>query len=212
MALSVSGCLNFCLCSTAAIAYFSCDRGASEWSPNIWEAAVPFRADGWKISLTGPDGGGIESRTRTKNQTGTKGSRGCSIAVSAKVYKEYTHNTVVAFCFLTPGWLIDKMTKNDNANLLNDNRLGTAGAGQLKAQIVPAQPKTLQHLPKRPAVDLAFHNLTYRVKEGNRSSKYFHCLVPLSISSCTPRQHESGILNLPRLLSPHPRAFVSGPG
>ncbi|XP_016935046.1 ATP-binding cassette sub-family G member 1 [Drosophila suzukii] len=62
------------------------------------------------------------------------------------------------------------MTKNDNANLLNDNRLGTAGAGQLKAQIVPAQPKTLQHLPKRPAVDLAFHNLTYRVKEGNRSN------------------------------------------
>ncbi|XP_016979350.2 ATP-binding cassette sub-family G member 1 [Drosophila rhopaloa] len=62
------------------------------------------------------------------------------------------------------------MTKNDNANLLNDNRLGTAGAGQPKAQIVPAQPKTLQHLPKRPAVDLAFHNLTYRVKEGNRSN------------------------------------------
>ncbi|XP_017046187.1 ATP-binding cassette sub-family G member 1 [Drosophila ficusphila] len=62
------------------------------------------------------------------------------------------------------------MTKNDNANLLNDNRLGSAGAGQPKAQIVPAQPKTLQHLPKRPAVDLAFHNLTYRVKEGNRSN------------------------------------------
>ncbi|XP_016968712.1 ATP-binding cassette sub-family G member 1 [Drosophila biarmipes] len=62
------------------------------------------------------------------------------------------------------------MTKNDNANLLNDNRLGSAGGGQLKAQIVPAQPKTLQHLPKRPAVDLAFHNLTYRVKEGNRSN------------------------------------------
>ncbi|XP_022222436.2 ATP-binding cassette sub-family G member 1 [Drosophila obscura] len=62
------------------------------------------------------------------------------------------------------------MTKSDNANLLNDNRLGTGGAAQLKAQIVPAQPKTLQHLPKRPAVDLAFHNLTYRVKEGNRSN------------------------------------------
>ncbi|EDV30806.2 uncharacterized protein Dana_GF15046 [Drosophila ananassae] len=63
------------------------------------------------------------------------------------------------------------MTKNDNANLLNDNRLGTVGgAGQPKTQIVPAQPKTLQHLPKRPAVDLAFHNLTYRVKEGNRSN------------------------------------------
>ncbi|SPP79197.1 ATP-binding cassette sub-family G member 4 [Drosophila guanche] len=62
------------------------------------------------------------------------------------------------------------MTKSDNANLLNDNRLGPGGAAQLKAQIMPAQPKTLQHLPKRPAVDLAFHNLTYRVKEGNRSN------------------------------------------
>uniref|UniRef100_A0A034VDL3 ATP-binding cassette sub-family G member 1 n=2 Tax=Bactrocera TaxID=47832 RepID=A0A034VDL3_BACDO len=40
----------------------------------------------------------------------------------------------------------------------------------LKTQIVPAPPKTLQHLPKRPAVDLAFHDLTYRVKEGNRSN------------------------------------------
>lgn len=67
------------------------------------------------------------------------------------------------------------MVSNENKNLLNDNRLGVSGnggAGQPKAQIVPAQPKTLQHLPKRPAVDLAFHNLTYRVKEGSRSSKY----------------------------------------
>ncbi|EDW39942.1 GL16550 [Drosophila persimilis] len=54
--------------------------------------------------------------------------------------------------------------------LENNNLLGTGGAAQLKAQVVPAQPKTLQHLPKRPAVDLAFHNLTYRVKEGNRSN------------------------------------------
>jgi len=52
MALSASGRLNFWLCSTAAIAYFSCDRGASESSPIIREAGVPFRADGWKISLT----------------------------------------------------------------------------------------------------------------------------------------------------------------
>ncbi|EDW77636.2 uncharacterized protein Dwil_GK24455 [Drosophila willistoni] len=59
------------------------------------------------------------------------------------------------------------MSKNDNKNLLIDNRLGGSNK---TAQIVPAQPKTLQHLPKRPAVDLAFHNLTYRVKEGNRSN------------------------------------------
>ncbi|XP_075152459.1 ATP-binding cassette sub-family G member 1 [Haematobia irritans] len=52
-----------------------------------------------------------------------------------------------------------------NKNLLSDNR-----QSNVKAQIVPVQTKTLQHLPKRPAVDLAFHNLTYRVKEGNRSN------------------------------------------
>lgn len=71
------------------------------------------------------------------------------------------------------------MVENESNNLLNDNRHGVsvsgAGGGVLlggsvKAQIVPAQPKTLQHLPKRPAVDLAFHNLTYSVKEGNRSN------------------------------------------
>lgn len=55
------------------------------------------------------------------------------------------------------------MVEKDNKNLLNDNR-------QVKAQIVPVQTKTLQHLPKRPAVDLAFQNLTYRVKEGSRSN------------------------------------------
>lgn len=59
------------------------------------------------------------------------------------------------------------MVEKDNKNLLNDNR-------QVKAQIVPMQTKTLQHLPKRPAVDLAFHNLTYRVKEGGKSSKYYY--------------------------------------
>lgn len=60
------------------------------------------------------------------------------------------------------------MVENDNKNLLNDNNRH----GNVKAQIVPVQIKTLQHLPKRPAVDLAFHNLSYRVKEGGRNSKY----------------------------------------
>lgn len=57
------------------------------------------------------------------------------------------------------------MVHNESATnaLLNDNR--TAGA-VVKAQIVPAQPKTLQHLPKRPAVELGFQNVSYAVKEG----------------------------------------------
>lgn len=40
-------------------------------------------------------------------------------------------------------------------------------------QIVPAQPKTLSHLPSRPAVNLAFHNLYYRINEGRKNSKFF---------------------------------------
>lgn len=57
-----------------------------------------------------------------------------------------------------------------NINLLTSSK--TVNGGEQRAQIVPAQPKRLQHLPTRPPVDLAFHNLTYRVKEGSRSSEY----------------------------------------
>ena len=49
----------------------------------------------------------------------------------------------------------------------------SADRKEVKLQIVPSQPKpTLSHLPNRPAVDLAFHNLTYRVKEGRKNSEY----------------------------------------
>lgn len=43
--------------------------------------------------------------------------------------------------------------------------------GSLKVTITPAQHKTLTHLPKRPPVDLAFTDLTYKVQEGRKSSK-----------------------------------------
>lgn len=60
------------------------------------------------------------------------------------------------------------MVEDDSANsLLNANRK----SGAFKLQIVPAQPKTLSHLPTRPAVDLAFHDLTYSVREGRRGRK-----------------------------------------
>uniref|UniRef100_A0A1B0CSL9 Putative transporter abc superfamily breast cancer resistance protein n=1 Tax=Lutzomyia longipalpis TaxID=7200 RepID=A0A1B0CSL9_LUTLO len=52
-------------------------------------------------------------------------------------------------------------------NLLPDS---DRKSGAVKLQIVPSQPKTLSHLPHRPAVDLAFENLTYRVKEGRKSN------------------------------------------
>ncbi|KAF3426169.1 hypothetical protein E2986_13193 [Frieseomelitta varia] len=38
-----------------------------------------------------------------------------------------------------------------------------------RLQLVPAQPKTITHLPKRPPVDLAFTNLSYRVREGGKN-------------------------------------------
>ncbi|XP_045768317.1 ATP-binding cassette sub-family G member 1 isoform X1 [Maniola jurtina] len=42
--------------------------------------------------------------------------------------------------------------------------------GSLKVTITPAQHKTLTHLPKRPPVDLAFTDLTYKVQEGRKSN------------------------------------------
>lgn len=54
-----------------------------------------------------------------------------------------------------------------NNSLIGDNRKG----GAIRLQIVPAQPKTLSHLPTRPAVDLAFHDLVYSVREGRRNRK-----------------------------------------
>lgn len=52
------------------------------------------------------------------------------------------------------------------------NNLLDKATGTVKVQIVPATPKTLSHLPPRPAVNLAFNNLYYRVKEGRKTSKF----------------------------------------
>ncbi|XP_021201244.3 ATP-binding cassette subfamily G member 4 isoform X2 [Helicoverpa armigera] len=53
----------------------------------------------------------------------------------------------------------------DNVYILNNLRKGS-----LKVTITPAQHKTLTHLPKRPPVDLAFTELTYKVQEGRKSN------------------------------------------
>ncbi|XP_075974084.1 ATP-binding cassette sub-family G member 4-like isoform X2 [Anticarsia gemmatalis] len=53
----------------------------------------------------------------------------------------------------------------DNVLFLNN-----LGKGSLKVTITPAQHKTLTHLPKRPPVDLAFTDLTYKVQEGRKSN------------------------------------------
>lgn len=63
---------------------------------------------------------------------------------------------------------LNDLSAHDRKNLV-----GTSGtSGSTKIQIVPAQPKTLSHLPARPAVELAFRDLAYRVKEGRSNSEY----------------------------------------
>jgi hypothetical protein len=64
------------------------------------------------------------------------------------------------------GIKLNDLSVNDRKNLV-----GTSGS--TKIQIVQqAQPKTLSKLPSRPAVELAFSNLAYRVREGRSNSKY----------------------------------------
>ncbi|XP_037975240.1 ATP-binding cassette sub-family G member 1 isoform X2 [Plutella xylostella] len=48
--------------------------------------------------------------------------------------------------------------------------INNLGKESLKVTITPAQHKTLTHLPKRPPVDLAFTDLTYKVQEGRKSN------------------------------------------
>jgi hypothetical protein len=62
---------------------------------------------------------------------------------------------------------LNDLSVDDRKNLVG----GTSGSSSTKIQIVPAQPKTLSHLPSRPAVELAFRDLAYRVKEGRSNSK-----------------------------------------
>lgn len=56
----------------------------------------------------------------------------------------------------------------DNTNEILLQQKGSS----VRLQLVPTQPKTITHLPKRPPVDLAFTNLSYRVREGGKNSKY----------------------------------------
>ena len=72
------------------------------------------------------------------------------------------------------------ITLNDLSASDRKNLVGTSGSSaSTKIQIVPATPKTLSHLPSRPAVELAFTNLAYRVKEGRSNSKYSFFYIEL---------------------------------
>ncbi|KAJ8669380.1 hypothetical protein QAD02_000639 [Eretmocerus hayati] len=55
---------------------------------------------------------------------------------------------------------------DDGNGILLQSRKNSA----VRLQIVPAKPKTITHLPKRPPVDLAFTDLTYRVREGRKNN------------------------------------------
>lgn len=69
---------------------------------------------------------------------------------------------------------------NDLSDSDRKNLVGTSGSASAstKIQIVPAQPKTLSHLPSRPPVELAFRDLAYRVKEGRSNSKSYILFLP----------------------------------
>lgn len=62
------------------------------------------------------------------------------------------------------------MKEKSPGEMATDNLLlKSRNPAEVKVQIVPSQPKTLTHLPKRPKVDLAFENLTYTVQQGKTS-------------------------------------------
>lgn len=74
---------------------------------------------------------------------------------------------------------------------VNDNLIDDRKSGAIKLQIVPAQPKTLSHLPTRPPVDLAFHDLVYSVREGRRNRKYMQFIIPMSLTGHTLQLHSN---------------------
>lgn len=73
---------------------------------------------------------------------------------------------------------LNDLSTNDRKNLVGNS------SGATKIQIIQqSQPKTLSKLPSRPAVELAFTNLAYRVTEGRSNSKYkvrFHRILKSS--------------------------------
>lgn len=74
---------------------------------------------------------------------------------------------------------------NDLSNDDKNNLVGTSGSSvSTKIQIVPAQPKTLTHLPTRPSLELAFKNLAYRVKEGRSNSEFRNILTAFNFKFC----------------------------
>lgn len=64
---------------------------------------------------------------------------------------------------------LNDLSVNDRKNLVG----ASGSSASTKIQIVPVQPKTLSHLPQRPAVELAFKDLVYKVKEGRSDSEYY---------------------------------------
>ncbi|XP_012147448.1 ATP-binding cassette subfamily G member 4 isoform X2 [Megachile rotundata] len=63
--------------------------------------------------------------------------------------------------------MVEHGRENGHASLISNSNLKSSA---VRLQIIPAQPKTITHLPKRPPVDLAFTDLTYKVREGRRNN------------------------------------------
>lgn len=76
----------------------------------------------------------------------------------------------------------------DGSEEATNNLLGKNGSNTVRVEIKPMTPKTLSHLPARPAINLGFHNLTYTVKEGRKNSKY------IVLSPCSTRSERECVL------------------
>ncbi|XP_053978600.1 ATP-binding cassette sub-family G member 4 isoform X2 [Hylaeus volcanicus] len=64
--------------------------------------------------------------------------------------------------------MVERGSKNRQDGLIGNGIEWNSSGTRL--QIMPAQPKTITHLPKRPPVDLAFTDLTYKVREGRKNN------------------------------------------
>ncbi|XP_076296277.1 ATP-binding cassette sub-family G member 4 isoform X2 [Lasioglossum baleicum] len=64
--------------------------------------------------------------------------------------------------------MVEHGKQNHHVGATNNCAEGKGSGTRL--QIVPIQPKTITHLPKRPPVDLAFTDLIYKVREGRKNN------------------------------------------
>lgn len=61
----------------------------------------------------------------------------------------------------------------------------------LQQPLGQSQQRTLTHLVKRDPVELAFHDLTYKVTEGRKKSEYKSCFIDCLYNICAIRKRHA---------------------